>query len=140
MPRKADKNIQRNLWRDRKKALPLHAEEEIIGAASVRSGYSSNNFRKPGKFPLPMAGHIKPSGLSCKAGGLQRRGALKSFYSRSFITSPRQPLFLFFLSGCALSTYSSTNFKINVLRNHRRNGHGEGYKKVSGKHRSHSLM
>ena len=33
--------------------------------------------------------------LSCKAGGLQRRGALKSYISRSFITSSHNPLFPF---------------------------------------------
>lgn len=31
--------------------------------------------------------------LSCKAGGLQRRRALKSCIARSFITSPVRPLF-----------------------------------------------
>jgi len=62
-------------------------------------GILINKKMKPRRLLLLMAGHINPSGLSCKAGGLQRRRALKSYQVRSFITSSSNP-FLWYKGRC----------------------------------------
>ena len=96
---------RRNIYREAlAKTMPTRKDIRVV---SVRSGYSSNYFYETEKTSLAYGGpHKLTCQLSCKAGGLQKRRALKCLRIRSFITSSSGP----FLYERQISKWKSASF------------------------------